>query len=380
MYRSESRIKFEERRQGAFFAEVKEAANAYFAATGHSRFATARVWWKAGFYAALVAAGYAAIIGGFGDSIWALAVGYAVFGLASLALAFNLAHDASHFVLSRRRWVNRAVHELVFALMGVSGYLWQMRHVGSHHVFPNVPGCDADIDDNGIVRLAPHAAWKPWHRFQHLYAPLLYPLATLHTMFVQDFVYLFKRKLANMVDIRHSPAQIAIFFAGKIFHFGFVLAIPLAFSERSAGEIVACYFLMSALVSMAFVYVVIGTHIADEASFPEVGRDGRIAKSWAQHAVEASIDWVPNSRFAAFLLGGFNSHVTHHLFPTVSAAHYLALTPIVQAAARKHGLKYTETTFPGVIRAHFRMLRRMGHGPEQRDLQTRLLRPASVSA
>ena len=363
MYRSEARIRFEERRQGPFFAEVKQAAAAYFAATGQSRFATPGVWLKGGFYAALAATGYAAMVGAFGASLAVLALGYAIFGLASLALAFNLAHDASHFVLSRRRWVNRAVHEIIFALMGISGYLWQMRHVGSHHVFPNVPGCDADIDDNGIVRLAPHAAWRPVHRFQHIYAPLLYPLATLHTMFVQDFVYLFKRKLANMVDIRHSPAEIALFFAGKIFHFGLVLALPLMVSGLRADEIVACYLLMSALVSMAFIYVVIGTHIADEASFPEVGPDGRIAKSWAQHAVEASIDWVPNSRFAAFLLGGFNAHVTHHLFPTVSAAHYLALTPIVQAAARKHGLKYTETTFPGVIRAHFRMLRRMGQAP-----------------
>jgi linoleoyl-CoA desaturase len=309
----------------------------------------------------------------------AVALGYAVFGLASLALAFNLAHDASHFVLSRRRWVNRAVHEVVFALMGISGYLWQMRHVGSHHVFPNVPGCDADIDDNGIVRLAPHAAWRPMHRYQHIYAPFLYPLATLHTMLVQDFVYLFKHKLANMVDIRHSPAEIAIFLAGKLFHFGLALALPMMVSGLGVGEIVACYLLMSALVSMAFIYVVIGTHIADEASFPEVGPGGRIAKSWAQHAVEASIDWVPNSRFAAFLLGGFNSHVTHHLFPTVSAAHYLALTPMVQAAAKKHGLKYTETTFPGVIRAHFRMLRLMGQAPAARATPTLSMQPAGAS-
>jgi linoleoyl-CoA desaturase len=363
MYRSESRIRFDERQQGAFFAEIKREAARHFAASGQSRFATPYVWKKGLVFAAIAATGYAAILGAFGDSLAALAAGYAVFGLASLALAFNVAHDASHFVLSRRRWVNRAVHELAFALMGVSGYLWQMRHVGSHHVFPNVPGCDADIDDNGVVRLAPHAAWKPWQRFQHLYAPLLYPLATLHTMFVQDFVYLFKRRLANMVDIRHSPAQIAIFFAGKVFHFGLALALPLALSARSTGEIVACYLLMSALVSMAFVYVVIGTHIADEASFPTVSADGRIAKSWAQHAVEASIDWVPNSRFAAFLLGGFNSHVTHHLFPTISHAHYPALTPIVQAAARRHGLRYTVTTFPGVLRSHFRVLRALSRPP-----------------
>jgi linoleoyl-CoA desaturase len=173
VYRSESRIKFEERRQGAFFAEVKRAAAAYFAATGRNRFATPCVWAKGAFYAVLAAAGYAAILGAFGGSLAALAVGYAVFGLASLALAFNLAHDASHFVLSRRRWVNRAVHELVFALRGLSGYLWQMRHVGAHHGVADVPGCAADVGDHGLVRRAPHAAWKRWPRFAHGFGAVL---------------------------------------------------------------------------------------------------------------------------------------------------------------------------------------------------------------
>ena len=121
-------------------------------------------------------------------------------------------------------------------------------------------------------------------------------------------------------------------------------------------------------------------HYDGVLAFGEVIRELYLAKSWAQHAVEASIDWVPNSRFAAFLLGGFNSHVTHHLFPTVSAAHYLTLTPIVQAAARKHGLKYTETTFPGVIRAHFRMLRLMGQAPALRPAPRLSAQPAGVPA
>jgi len=359
MYRSESRIRFDERQQGAFFAEVKQEARDYFARSGRDRFATPSVWLKGALYAALALAAYAALMGGAAGGFWSLTALYVLFGLACLALAFNLGHDASHGVLARRRWVNRAVHETVFALLGVSGHLWQMRHAGSHHVFPNVAGCDADIDDNGIIRLAPHAAWRPWHRFQHLYAPLLYPLATLHTILVQDFVYLFKTRLANMVDIRHSRADIAIFVLGKLAHFGLALALPLLVLDPPALEIVGAYLMMGGAVGMAFVYVVIGTHISDEASFPAIGADGRIAKSWARHAVEASIDWIPESRVAHFLLGGFNAHVTHHLFPTVSHAHYPALVPIVQAAVRRHGLNYTVTTFPGVIRSHFRMLRRM---------------------
>ncbi len=136
-------------------------------------------------------------------------------------------------------------------------------------------------------------------------------------------------------------------------------------ADHSTGAIAAAYLIMSALVGMAFVYIVVGTHIADTVTFPEVDAQGRIGRSWAQHAVESSVDWVPNSRFAAFLLGGFNSHVTHHLFPTVSHAHYPALTRLVQAAVRRHGLRYTETTFPGAVRAHFRMLKVLALRPDR---------------
>ena len=54
------------------------------------------------------------------------------------------------------------IQHLSFSLLGVSAYLWRMRHTRSHHVFPNVNGCDVDIDENPFVRLSPNQPWR-WY-------------------------------------------------------------------------------------------------------------------------------------------------------------------------------------------------------------------------
>jgi hypothetical protein len=38
----------------------------------------------------------------------------------------------------------------------------------------------------------------------------------IHTVFIQDIHYLFKRRLANMVDIRHPPSAYIGFIAGVL--------------------------------------------------------------------------------------------------------------------------------------------------------------------
>src|SRR5262249_25972372 len=116
-----------------------------------------------------------------------------LFGAASLLLAINIGHDAAHHTLVRSKTLNDFIQHACFSLLGVSAYLWQMRHTRSHHIFPNVNGCDVDIDENPFVRLSPNQPWRWYFRYQHLYAPLAYVLVALHTVVWQDFVYLFKK-------------------------------------------------------------------------------------------------------------------------------------------------------------------------------------------
>ena len=55
-------------------------------------------------------------------------------------------------------------------------------------------------------------------------------------------------------------------------------------------------------------------HCVEEADFPEPREDtGRIDSSWAVHQVETTVDFAPRSRVLAWLVGGLNCQVEHHL-------------------------------------------------------------------
>jgi linoleoyl-CoA desaturase len=67
----------------------------------------------------------------------------------------------------------------------------------------------------------------------------------------------------------------------------------------------------------------------------------------------------------SWLLGGLNFHLEHHLFPTVCHVHYPALTQIVDATCREHGVPCAEhPSFWTGLAEHYRWLRQMGRaGP-----------------
>ena len=175
------------------------------------------------------------------------------FGASSLLLAINVAHDAAHQALTPYRWLNWAVQTFVFALLGANAYLWQMRHVKSHHNLPNVNGCDIDIDDTSFLRLSPNQPRRRYHRYQHLYAPFIFWLVDIHTVFFQDFVYLFKRRLANMEDIRHPKREYVLFFACKLVYLTLMIFLPMAVLDLPWWQIILGWMVMSFIMSTIFI-------------------------------------------------------------------------------------------------------------------------------
>jgi linoleoyl-CoA desaturase len=60
-------------------------------------------------------------------------------------------------------------------------------------------------------------------------------------------------------------------------------------------------------------------------------------------------------------LGGLNYQVEHHLFPKTCHVHYPAISPIVEATCRAHGISHrSHPTMRAALRSHVRWLRRMG--------------------
>jgi linoleoyl-CoA desaturase len=352
-------IRFRPRAADDFHAAVTRRVAGYFRATGKSRYADGAFWAKAAVLAGLASGAYALVLWHPFPN-WVLVPVALVYGVSTLLLGINVGHDAAHGVVARSPRLNALIQFGCFTLLGVNAYLWRLRHVKSHHLFPNVNGCDIDIDENPFVRLSPNQPWRPYFRFQHLYAPLAYVGTALHTILYQDLVYLFKRRLANLRDIRHPAREYALFVLSKVLYFGIAVGIPVAVLPLPWWQVVLGYLVIMACVSLAFIFLLIGTHFSDETEFPAADPAGDVGRTWAEHQLATACDWSPESRWAHVLAGGVNAHAAHHLFPTVCHTHYRAIARIIAEEARRHGVAYHRTTLPGMVRSHFAFLRRLG--------------------
>ena len=69
-----------------------------------------------------------------------------------------------------------------------------------------------------------------------------------------------------------------------------------------------------------------------------------------------------------FLFGGLNYQIEHHLFPKTCHIHYPALSPIVEATCRAHGISHqSHPTMRRALRSHIRWLKRMGRKVDRPD-------------
>ncbi len=334
-------------------SEVGATPNGRFASTATLVKCAALAAGTLGSYIMLLSAGHSAIRA----LLWA-----AVYGSCALLLGFNAGHDASHYCLVRSRRLNRVIQRIVFSLIGVDSYLWRFRHTKSHHIMPNVNGSDIDIDENPFFRLSPNQPHRPYFRYQHFYAPFVYPLVLLHTVFWQDFVYLRKKELANLENISFPRSVAAACVATKIIHLTVSMVIPWYLLPYSAVQIIAGYLGISFIVSSAFTFSLIGTHFSDYVDFPVPGADGCLPTGWAEHALRTSCDWSPTSRVANAIMGGLNAHAVHHLFPAIAHSHNARIARELIRLNGRGEVDYRWVTLPQMIAGHFRFLKRLGRG------------------
>jgi linoleoyl-CoA desaturase len=155
---------------------------------------------------------------------------YVAHGFAQLFMAFDIAHDANHGAYSKSKRVNRALG-CVFDLVGASSYMWRLLHNDSHHAFVNIRGADTTLVSGNIFRFSPQDPRRPYHRYQHLYAPLLYCLSTLDWVLTKDFRWLLQRRFGNWKIVKHPPGELILLFAGKAFYYTYTLVLPLYYLD-----------------------------------------------------------------------------------------------------------------------------------------------------
>jgi len=342
----------------AFQLELRRRVDEFFRATGRRRRDCWQMYLKTAILIACLAVSYLLLV--LAAHAWWQSVPLAVLlGFAAAGIGFNVQHDGGHHAYSDHRLINKLM-AMTLDMIGGSSYLWHWKHVVIHHTYVNVTGHDSDLNLGIFGRLTPHQPRLAFHRWQHLYLWPLYGLLAIRWQLVDDFRRLIAGRIGSHRIRRPTGADLVLLVAGKAIFFAWAFGIPLLFHPASA---VLVHYGVAALVlgtSLSVVFQV--AHCVEEAAFPLPSAGaGRIERAWAIHQAETTVDFARPSRVVAWLLGGLNFQIEHHLFPRISHVNYPAIAKLVEQTCRDFGVTYTEhRSFRQGVTSHFRWLRRMG--------------------
>jgi linoleoyl-CoA desaturase len=296
----------------------------------------------------------------FGRAPLLVAVATASLQIVCFFSALGVGHDASHGAFSRSRQTNRR-GTWMFDLVGVSGYVWHFDHVVSHHAAPNVPRYDANLYVWGPLRLDPTAPLRPWHRFQALYAPVLYALASLFKLYVEDFAVLARSRPDAFLPPRHSSFQVGRIALSKTWATAFTLGLPLVLHRADAAYVLSGWFVGHLVVGTLMGAFFQPTHTNELVRHPRATDEGNVALPWVEHVFATTVDFSIGNGWLTWLSGGLNVHAVHHLFPEVPHLELPRLARIVAEVAPRFGLHYRAfPTLLAALRSHYRALDALG--------------------
>ncbi len=289
---------------------------------------------------------------------WKFVALYVLGGLAQTFLLLNIAHDSNHNAISSRSRINQALN-YVFDLCGMSSYMWRILHHRGHHSCINLHGEDDALSGRGIFRFTPYEPRAPWHRFQHVYALLVYAMFSLDYVFFRDFQCFFFPTHEYLRRTKHSLREYAILFAGKGFYLTYMLILPVMVLGKSPLLVAEAFLLVHLIVGLSVTLVFQSTHTVDSTYFPS---DRGEFENGVYHIFATTADYATENPLVGWLAGGLNHHVVHHLCPFVCHTHYAPLTRIVQETAKEFGVPYRQhSTMSMAIQHHLILLQQLGN-------------------
>jgi linoleoyl-CoA desaturase len=352
----DKRLKFGKNNE--FQQELRRRVEAFFKSTGRRQ----RDCWQMYLKTAVLALSFAALYVGlvfFAHTWWEAVPLAIVLGLTAAAVAFNIQHDGGHEAYSNHPWINKIAAKSL-DMLGGSSYLWRWKHGVFHHTYVNITGHDTDIDLGILGRLTPHQKLRSFHRWQFIYLWPLYGLITIKWQLFDDFRDVLTGHVGTHRVPRPKGRDLVVFLLGKLFFITMALGIPLL--VHPVWKVLLFYGISSLVTGVVLSVVFQLAHCVEDAEFPmPQGDTGEMENAWAIHQTETTVDFGRRSRIMAWLLGGLNFQIEHHLFPRICHVNYPAMSPVVEQTCQEFGVRYSEhKTFLEGLESHARWLRSMG--------------------
>jgi fatty acid desaturase len=268
---------------------------------------------------------------------------WAAIGFVMVQSAF-VAHEAMHGSISRSARVSQAIGQFFDTFLVGFAFSYFFRSHTLHHSRCNERESDPDTmsqlfsvfpssvtEKRGIGRLMT--------RFQVALIPFFFPTWAL-IMKWDALTYVVRHPRRARVDI-------AILAAHLLFWFG--ASVPIL----GVGTAVANYLGWSAFAGIYLGVVIPISHVARR----EVGPDERLTFLEQQIAATRNLG---SSRLLDFLFMGVNSHVEHHLFPTVPSTRLHRGRALLRQFCREERLPYQEARFDAAFVEVMRHLAQVG--------------------
>jgi linoleoyl-CoA desaturase len=353
------RIRFTEKT--GFHKELKNRINDFFTTNKLSKTGGWRILVKSIFITLLICTSYITLVF-YADSLWMVLLASFLLAQGYVLVGFNIMHDSVHGSLSRYRLLNK-VMGYSLNMMGGCQRLWYHKHNVLHHTYTNIAGVDTDLETNGMLRLNPHQQWRPWHRFQAIYALPIYSFLTLSMVLYTDYAKFFSNRIGPYKMPKPTITETLLFFLTKILYFFYTLALPMFF--HPVLNVLAVFLLVHIIVGFTMSVIFQLAHTVEENDFPVAQiPENIIENEWAIHQVETTANFSPRSRFAHWYMGGLNFQIEHHLFAKISHIHYRQISKIVEQTCSDFGISYTSyATLFKAFKTHLRFLREMSRRP-----------------
>ncbi len=281
---------------------------------------------------------------------------FVAYGFIILLFAFNFSHDFAHNTIFKSKKINNFCFTIIYSMVGAHAQTWKQRHILSHHYAPNVEGYDTDLKISTLIRVIPNSEYKWHHKFQHYYAPIAYTCYSLFWIFVKDFVIHFSKADGNK---KKTFIQHGYFLSQKLFYCLLLIFLPIKFSHFPWYTVLAAFLFMHIFQSLFLLLTFFMTHHVENTAYPTTDEEGYINTSWLMNQIKSSNDMHPFSEPANFVLGGFNNHIAHHLFPHVHHIYYPQLNKILYKLLNENGITPNQTSYWGGVVSHMRLLRKM---------------------
>ena len=246
-----------------------------------------------------------------------------------------LAHDYIH----GRGRLCAAMRHLGGILNGHSATWWVAKH-SAHHVWTNTHGLDEDVTQEPLFYLEHPAALPagavadaPTRRVQHFYAYALYGIT------------FWAWRVASVADVLRRRDALE---AGAI-ALNAALMLTLYPVAVAAGGITLGGFLVGALVS--------ATHQSEGVVYGCAAAPRPFVEAQFASTRDADAGCGPLGAAVAWLWGGMDTQLEHHLFPTMPRYRYAALRPRLRAWADQAGVEFRISGWRTIIADNYRTLR-----------------------